>query len=798
MSRSKLFDARFYLTENKLNTIPSLFALWHYLIIGYTKRFVPSPYFDLEYYYKQINLDGIERFEPVYHYISEGWKKGASPHPLFEPSRLTTGNKTWLGGQVNPLTLYLKKKSFEPSPSRFFDPRYYTQKYDDVVDSGYDPWSHFLYIGVSQLRAPSQLVEDWQKLSLFPKQSLFFDEKQRNPLLRALSSQCVRPLSDTMVLDPEYIQQRLQGEPISLDIFEWVQKMKETVKRPSSWFDPDYYSNRYDITGSAYDAVRHYIENGVFFGYYPNKEVETLPSKPVISILVPVYNVEAYYLNRCIRSVLFQSYPHWELCLADDASTQPHVKELLRTWAELDERIKVCFLEKNRGISGATNAAGKLATGDFYGFMDNDDELDAQALFSMVETICRTGGDFLYCDEELIDHNSQRVHVFHKPGINRELLFNHNYITHFVVVSSSLFQKIGGLDPDKDGAQDFDFLLKATEIAHTPVHLAKVLYKWRAIETSTTVNHESKSYADSAGKRAVEEALERQHISGLVSHAEWKFYYSVKRQIVVAPKIELICDFRWADDGDIDLKHILRLEEKYHLSVTAVVSKPPGEIADSVQIVTCAAGDKLPAVYNRIVSQSEAEYIFFLHGGLIPVSENWFDGLLEYCQFDRYGVVGGRIAPYREGEYKISLKPEMERKDSGYYTQYLLLSSVHLNGLQWSQEVQAVNFDYCMLRKDVFEQHGGFNEEYETIIYAGIELCFQLTAEGKKNIYSASAEMRESLNYSTNSGMDELLNRDRNLCKQKNCQQIRNNPYFNFNVLQDFGMNSDEFEQWLC
>lgn len=236
---------------------------------------------------------------------------------------------------------------------------------------------------------------------------------------------------------------------------------------------------------------------------------------------------------------MFQSYPKWELCLVDDASTQAHV-DLLEKWKKLDKRIKVKVLQSNQGISGATNEAAKLATGEYIGFLDNDDELKPEALYHMVSRINTTGADLLYSDEELIDHNGRLVHVFRKPGFNRELLYSHNYITHFVVAHRELFFAVDGLNTAKDGAQDFDFLLKATEKAKNVDHVARSLYRWRATETSTTINHDSKSYADEAGKRALEDTLKRLKIDGNVLGADWKFYYKIIRRI---QKIKLLTSY---------------------------------------------------------------------------------------------------------------------------------------------------------------------------------------------------------------------------------------------------------------
>ncbi len=196
--------------------------------------------------------------------------------------------------------------------------------------------------------------------------------------------------------------------------------------------------------------------------------------------MVPVYNVDPAHLNSCIRSVLYQSYPHWELCLADDCSTDPRIRPLLAEWTATDSRIKVTSLAENSGISAATNAAASLAGGSWLAFLDNDDELSPDALQIVVERINRTPGDLYYSDEDLIGADGRRFSVFRKPGYNGELLLCHNYVTHWVVTKKILYDQIGGCDSACDGAQDLDLFLKLSEQAENIIHIPQVLYHWRA------------------------------------------------------------------------------------------------------------------------------------------------------------------------------------------------------------------------------------------------------------------------------------------------------------------------------
>ena len=231
-------------------------------------------------------------------------------------------------------------------------------------------------------------------------------------------------------------------------------------------------------------------------------EIKTFQFQPKISVAVPVYNVEEKWLAACVSSLQNQYYENWELCLADDASPSEHIKPMLEKYKELDQRIKVIYREENGHISEATNSALSIATGDFIGFMDNDDELAPQALYEVVKALNTDPTiDFLYTDEDKITENGRRFNAFYKSDWNPELILNHNYITHFVVVKRDLLEKVGGLNSAYNGAQDYDFVLRATEQATKIKHIPGMMYHWRAIESSTALNPESKGYAYVAGQK---------------------------------------------------------------------------------------------------------------------------------------------------------------------------------------------------------------------------------------------------------------------------------------------------------
>ena len=211
-----------------------------------------------------------------------------------------------------------------------------------------------------------------------------------------------------------------------------------------------------------------------------------MSSQPsVISIVVPVFNIDKRYLQACIESVRAQTDPHWELVLCDDASTKKETIECLDRYQGIDTRIRIIRSMQNRGIAYATNRAIEFSTGEFIGFLDNDDTLDINAVAEVRKCISQDNQiDFIYSDEDKINPDGVYCDTYFKPDWSPEHLLSCMYILHFTVISKFLLAKAGFLCSDYDGAQDYDLALRATSIAKKIHHIPKVLYHWRKIPGS--------------------------------------------------------------------------------------------------------------------------------------------------------------------------------------------------------------------------------------------------------------------------------------------------------------------------
>ena len=268
-------------------------------------------------------------------------------------------------------------------------------------------------------------------------------------------------------------------------------------------------------------------------------------SKPTISVVLPVYNTHEPFLRAALDSVLEQSYPNWELCIADDCSTEPHVRTILSEYAQRDSRIRVTYRGSNGHISEASNSALSLATGEWVAFLDHDDVLHPRALQFVAEAIAANpSASLIYSDEDKIDEYDQRYSPYFKCDYNYELLLAQNMISHLGVYRRSLVEEIGGFRPGFEGSQDYDLALRIIERIGSDqvLHLPRVLYHWRAHRGSTSANSEAKPYAYEAARRAVAEHLQRRGVAAKVMPApEVPTMNRVRYALPdVAPKVSIV------------------------------------------------------------------------------------------------------------------------------------------------------------------------------------------------------------------------------------------------------------------
>ncbi|MDP2805082.1 MAG: glycosyltransferase, partial [Gallionellaceae bacterium] len=275
--------------------------------------------------------------------------------------------------------------------------------------------------------------------------------------------------------------------------------------------------------------------------------ISQLHKTPLISVVMPVYNPPLNMLEDAIRSVQGQLYPNWELCIADDASSDVDVLKLLQRYADNDSRIKVVFREKNGHISAASNSALDLVNGEYIALLDNDDLLREHALFWVADAIVTNpDAGLIYSDEDKIDQSRLRYDPYFKPDWNPDLFLSHNMICHLGAYRTDLVRKLGGFREGYEGAQDYDLALRCTEqlAPRQIVHIPRVLYHWRSHSGSTAQAGSEKSYALLAGERALNDHFARTHVSAKAELLDFGMYRVRYAIPTPAPLVSLIIPTR--------------------------------------------------------------------------------------------------------------------------------------------------------------------------------------------------------------------------------------------------------------
>ena len=452
--------------------------------------------------------------------------------------------------------------------------------------------------------------------------------------------------------------------------------------------------------------------------------------EPKISIIVPVYNTPEDFFEELVVGLQKQTYSNWELCLADGS---PEPLEFMKKYPERDERIKYKVIEGgNKGISGNTNEALTLATGDFIGLLDHDDLLPAFSLFEVVKTINENPNvEFIYSDEDKLETaKGPRYGVFFKPDFSPYTLNSANYICHFSLFKRELMNKLVGFRSEYDGSQDFDIVARASELTNNIVHIPKVLYHWRAHKNSTAQNSDSKPYAFEVGKKVIKDHIKRSldtdvEVTDGLTPGSYEIKYNVKGE----PKVSIIIDGRGFFENDLD-KFINKLKNKITYTNYEFVVISGREVTEIKKVIK-PTGDKFKD-YNEAVLQADGKYFIILDETLKAIDKTSFiEELVGICQDESVGIVGTKLYNKEEKVEHCGIIVGMNGagdllykgapKDIGTYMQRLLI--IH--------NVSAVYTKFAMIDRDVFMQIGEFTNEFSGLLVS-IDTCLKILASNKQ------------------------------------------------------------------
>lgn len=466
----------------------------------------------------------------------------------------------------------------------------------------------------------------------------------------------------------------------------------------------------------------------------------------LFSILMPVYNVEEKWIQKAIDSVKAQTYLDWELCIADDCSTKDETREYLKTIK--DEQIHVTFLEKNGGISRATNEAASLAKGDYILLMDNDDVLAPHALYEFFKEIKKSETDIIYSDQDIIDQDDRHREPLHKPDFSMDLLLSQMYIGHLLGFKRSLFEETGGFRSEFNGSQDYDLMLRMSRRAGRIAHVPKVLYSWRDLPSSTAANPESKPYAQTAGLHAVQEYLDSEYAQGaVVSETESLFVYDVRYPVQEPVKVSVIMPTK--DHADLLAAVIKSIEEKtdypdYEILIlnnnsreqeTFDCFKELQEKYDNVKVIDALFKFNWSKLNNLGISKATGDVFIFMNNDMEVISPEWMQRLAEKALRKGTGVVGGLLL-YEDG----TIQHAGVVTGIGGWADHIFkgMKPVHYGSPFISpmvtRNVTAVTGACMAVSRKTIERIGNFDEEF-IVCGSDIEICIRAINRGLVNVY---------------------------------------------------------------
>jgi O-antigen biosynthesis protein len=483
--------------------------------------------------------------------------------------------------------------------------------------------------------------------------------------------------------------------------------------------------------------------------------VKIFAAHPLISVIMPVYNPPIQFLKEAIESVMRQVYPYWELCIADDASPDAEVRQVLEEYAQADERVKVVFREQNGHISKSSNSALELATGEFIALLDHDDVLAPEALYEMALMLNKQPeADMIYSDEDKINAANQRKYPFFKPDWCPDSFLSRMYTCHLGVYRRSLITEIGGFRVGFEGSQDYDLVLRLTEKTDHIFHVPKVLYHWRMHEESTASGDAAKPYAYEAGQRAIEEALQRRGEPGdVLEHPKCRGHYTVRYEIKSYDLVSIIIPTR--DLGRLLNQCLDSIFEKstypnYEVIVVDNGSTEPYTeklISDWLNRepsrFRCYSYN-IPFNYSKInnygVSKAQGKYVLFLNNDTEVIVSDWIEAMVEQAQRPTIGAVGARLL-YPDDTIQHAGVVLGIGGVAGHLHKYADATAVGcLRSLVDTLNYSAVTAACLMCRRDVFEAAGGFNEEL-AIAFNDVDFCLRILKAGFRNICLPHAKL---------------------------------------------------------
>lgn len=561
------------------------------------------------------------------------------------------------------------------------------------------------------------------------------------------------------------------------------------------------------LTSADSDPYQNWIEK---FDHLTNESrskmqerSEAFAYKPVISIIMPTYNSNIEWLTEAIESIRKQIYPHWQLCIADDASTDSAIQKVLQQFEQQESRIKVVYRSQNGHISAASNSALQLATGEWIALLDHDDLLSEHALFWIVDALQnKPDTRLIYSDEDKIDEKGRRFDPYFKPDWNKELFYSQNMFSHLGVYHAALLKEISGFRIGFEGSQDYDLALRCIERVNAREihHIPHVLYHWRVHTNSTALSADTKPYAMIAGERALNEHFQRKNIAATAEFIGfgYRIHYALPDPL---PLVTLIIPTR----NGLKLLHqcidsilkkttyknyeILIIDNGSDDKETLRYLQELNDEHDNISIIRDNRPFNYSALNNKAVKSANGEILGFLNNDLEVISPEWLCEMVSITLQPGAGAVGAKLwypnDTLQHGGVILGIggvashsHKHLTRGEYGYFGRATL-----------TQNFSAVTAACLIIRRFIFDEVGGLNEDDLPIAFNDVDFCLRVQEAGYSNIWTPFAELYH--HESATRGCENTPEKKERFSKEVKYMQTRwetiiyNDPAYNPNLTLD-------------
>lgn len=538
------------------------------------------------------------------------------------------------------------------------------------------------------------------------------------------------------------------------------------------------------------------------------ENIKNLKYKPVISIIMPVYNTPGEFLKEAIDSVLNQVYPYWELCIADDASTKQYIQFLLTEYLDKDKRIKVVFREENGHISLSSNSAIHLATGEYIALLDHDDLLTPHALYEVVKLLNQyPEADMIYSDEDKINQESKLQDPYFKPDWCPDSFLSRMYTCHLGVYRRELVKQIGGFRGGYEGSQDYDLVLRLTEKTDKIFHIPNILYHWRIHSESTAQDISTKNYATIAAQKAIKDALERRGETGKVIPIQGG-YNNVRYEIKNHDLISIIIPTK--NLGNLLNSCLKSIFEKTTYSNYEILVIDNGSTEEKTKQIIELWKIKEPQrfrsevldipfnfskINNYAVKQTKGKYLLFLNNDTEVINNDWLHAMVEQAQRTNIGAVGALLLYSDNTIQHAGVTAGIGGVANHSHKNYPSEAHGYFNQIQTINNYSAVTAACLMCRREVFEEVGGFEEDL-AVAFNDTDLCFKMIDKGYRNICLPHVKLyhyeSKSRGYEDTPEKKARFNKEVKYMQSKWKDIIKHDPCYNPNLTrerEDFSIN---------